>query len=1128
MQFTNFAFLYEKWPELAGLGTFAEQYMRSDPQSSRMKCRLLAEHLALLTCKHLHYTLADSNFLSMLKELEYSKVLPKSVLNAFHHVRIAGNKAAHALVQDTQHAEETVRATFDLARWWFYFNTGSTQGLPQNFTTPCSQSTPSAQEENTQAQVLQDKTQQLIQENTRLRAEYEKLSGTVQAQMQEQGRHRAFEAADVLQFSEAETRKRLIDTMLSAAGWHVTNKDAVGLEVELADESTFSGTGFADYVLYDDDGTALAVIEAKKTSENPHKGRKQAQGYANALQKAHSEHIRPLIILTNGYETILVDDQGGPRDLEVIGYADRQIYGIPSKESLQYRVRFQRAEMRNPSTIAHRADIAGGKGRIYQLEAIKAVCECFGKKRRRKALIVQATGTGKTRVAVALADVLMRAGFAKRVLFLCDRKELRRQAKNAFTQFLPDHNVKLLGTEKAPAAHVVLATYPGMMQRFQSYDIAWFDLIIADESHRSIYNKYRDLFLYFDALHLGLTATPRHRVSHNTYGMFGCGANDPTYYYEYDRAIEEGTLVDFTPIHVTTKFMREGINTDTISEEEKMRLEEQGIDVEGLEVNPHQLDSQAYNIDTNRLILQNLMQNGLRDASENGPGKSIIFARNHKHAELLGKIFQETFGEYGPDYCAVIDNYNPRAEQLIDDFKTPQKNPIIAVSVDMLDTGIDVPEVLNLVFAKPVKSYVKFWQMVGRGTRLCESLHGPAQNKERFYIFDHWGNCDYFGDDRNHEEAAPSVSLMERLFEARVVLAETALNAYDKPTFERTIPLIRTMLKALPDSNLAIKEKYSQKYYVLTAANLEHFEPALVTLLYGELAPLMRHISIRGEKEAFAFDLLMTQLQTEFLLESVHRESLKAKLDVALAGLQTHILAVQEQFPHIKALRSADFWQKPLNDLISALEEKRIALRDIMQYSVSAPVGSSAPTKIVDIADGDVQIRIGGPLRPSTQAMQEYHKRVRDILTPYFETHPVLRKLRHADPLSGSDFDQLAALILAQNSDVNLDYLRQFYPSNLELQKELRAIVGMDAQVVAAQFSDFFVKYPGLNALQTRFLQLLQKHIATYGPIGMEKLYTAPFTTMSAQGPEGIFGESQIHDLEQILQTLDKQEQTSA
>lgn len=1108
MQSLNFEFLRQNYPELADLGAFAERYVHSDPSSSGVKSRILAENIALRFCKKLGLSVYDDNFLTLLKELSSAGFNNRAVLNAFHQVRVAGNLGAHGGRQDKAQALETVKNVYALALWWMKTEHPDAI-LPEAFI-PLSESTPSSSSQSVEEEKLR---QELEAENARLRQENLKLTEQQKAAFLAE----ADKAADALKFDERTTRKRLIDAMLLQAGWDVNDADHVGIEVEL-DLPGRDTKGYSDYVLYDDDGTALAVIEAKKTAIDPQAGRVQAKLYADALEAADPAHVRPLIILTNGYETTLVDDTGGPASLRVKGYADRMIFGIPSKTSLNYRVKFQRKNMLDPATLPHRADIAGGPGREYQLEAIKSVAECFGEQRRRKALIVQATGTGKTRVAVTLTELLMQAKFAKRILFLCDRKELRKQAKNAFTQFLPDRSVKTLSRNNDFDADILIATYPAMQRRFQDFDIAHFDLIIADESHRSIYNKYRDIFLYFDALQLGLTATPVKQISRNTYAMFGCQNQDPTYFYEYERAIAEGVLVDFVPIEVTTKFMREGIHYSQLSEEEKRKLEEDGIEWEDVESS--ELDLKTYNKDTNRKILENLMQNGLRDRHENGVGKSIIFARNHKHALLLKELFQEMYPEYGPDYCAVIDNYISHAEDLLDDFKDADKNPVIAISVDMLDTGIDVPEVLNLVFAKPVKSSVKFWQMIGRGTRLCPNLIGDGLDKEKFYLFDHWGNCEYFELEKAKEDAKPSHSLMERLFEARIALAETALQKYDNAAFDQVIALLRQMINSLPDDSLPVKEKYRFKLAVLSGNSLEQFDAATVRTMRQELKPLMRYIPLigAGARAAHGFDLLITEIQKEVFKKSSQLENLKGNLDNLLNSLPVNLDVIRAKFPDIKELKEEAFWQKPQEELVASLEAKRSALRGIMQYSQGQKPPDPLKARVIDVSDSDIIFKPRQPLRHSASEMAAYKKRVHDALAPHFQTDPVLIKLRRGEPITEQELERLASLILTQNAGVSLDLLREFYPVTENLLSALRGIVGMDAKAVRAKFARFHQKYPTLSAMQLQFLTMLHNYIEQNGPVQMQDLYEAPFTHINANGPDGIFTDvAQLDDLMAVI-----------
>ena len=420
----------------------------------------------------------------------------------------------------------------------------------------------------------------------------------------------------------------------------------------------------------------------------PKKVKKQAYDYANGLEQEYG--VRPIIFYTNGYEIYLWNDANGE--------PNRKIYGFYTKSSIEY-MHYKNVHMKKLGGFAPKKEIAGDRG--YQIEAIKRVNERFTSKYR-KSLLVMATGTGKTRVAAAIIDLLVKADWVKRVLFLCDRRELRKQAHNTFKEYLPNLNQVYVSrnTFKDKDKRIYLATYPAMAKYFDSFDVGFFDLVIADESHRSIYNRYRSLFSYFDALQLGLTATPVNFVERNTYELFNCKEKDPTFYYPYELAVEENYLSDFTIIKHTTKFLREGIKYNQMSDEQKNELENQVEDPEIIDYTKYQVDKRIFNKETDREILRNLMDNGMKIEDNTRLGKSIIFARNHKHALLLNELFDEMYPQYGSKFCAVIDNYVDRAEQLIDDFKGQGNNNdlTIAISVDMLDTGIDIPEVVNLVF----------------------------------------------------------------------------------------------------------------------------------------------------------------------------------------------------------------------------------------------------------------------------------------------------------------------------------------------------------------------------------------------------------------------------------------------
>ena len=783
MKSKNFEILRDGWPELAALGGFAEAYAHADPASALVKLRLFAENLTKDIYRDLRLPKPDQpTFVDLLKNPAFSAITPKVVLDKLHALRMHGNKAAHGESVQSRNALWLLQEAYDLARWLFvqYGNGEAASTSPFQPPEPANKGDGAGQSRE-RRQILEKLAAQEAQmdalltelEETRKAATVaEKKAEALQALATS-----ANETANALEFDEATTRTRLIDSLLASVGWNVAageeSTEEVGKEIEVQHQPTDSSIGYADYVLWDDNGNPLAVVEAKKTSVDPERGRHQAKLYADGLEKMHGH--RPVIFYTNGFDIWVWDDAQS--------FPPRKLFGFYSKDSLQYLSNFQRAERKPLDTIEINELIVN---RLYQIEAIKRIGERFTNKHR-KALVVQATGTGKTRVAIALTELLIRAGWVKRVLFLCDRRELRKQAKNAYNDFLSEPIRIVTSRVKRNAnERIFLATYPAMQKVFQSFDVGFFDLIIADESHRSIYNVYGDIFHYFDCHQIGLTATPVDFVTRSTFRLFDCEGQLPTANYDLEQAVKDGFLTPFEVFEHTTQFLREGISLDTLTKEQIEELEEQGEDPSQYDFSSEQVDKIIYNKDTNRAILRNLMENGLRDATGQLPGKSIIFARNHQHAILMRQLFDEMYPQYGGKFCQVIDNYDPRAEQLIDDFKGDGTNDelTIAISVDMLDTGIDIPEILNLVFAKPVKSPVKFWQMIGRGTRLCENLFGPGQHKTVFRIFDHWGNFERFEMGYRPAEPVQSKSVMQLVFEERLTLAETALQRSEIPVFD--------------------------------------------------------------------------------------------------------------------------------------------------------------------------------------------------------------------------------------------------------------------------------------------------------------------------------------------------------
>ncbi|PKN41271.1 MAG: restriction endonuclease subunit R [Deltaproteobacteria bacterium HGW-Deltaproteobacteria-18] len=1097
MESQNFEMLRAKWSHLADLGAFAEQYLYDDPPSALVKLRNYAEQMVLWIYEVVALEMPESqNLYDLLKADVFTRLVDSAVQNKFHIIRKIGNAAAHGRPATVEEAKHVLREAYDLG-CWLYVTAG------QGNVSDCTQFAFPPKISRDQATVLAAKESELQRISELLEEERKKAK---EAKMAVEALKKSAQiASSELKFSEEETRKRLIDLQLAEVGWNVDDSNAVSLEWEISDQPTKTGKGYADYVLWGDDDMPLAVIEAKKTSGDAKVGKKQAECYADGLEKEYGQ--RPVIFYTNGFDIFIWDDHKNQ------GYPERKIYGFYSKDSLQYLVK-QRDVKADLSTVELNRDIAGRK---YQLDAIRNALGIFTDKRR-KGLFVLGTGTGKTRIAVSLTEALSSARWARRILFLCDRLELRKQAKNAFQELTDFPLIEVTSsTYRKREFRVYLATYPAMLKVYQTFDVGFFDLIIADESHRSIYNVYGDIFKYFDSLQIGLTATPRSSISHNTFEMFQCQDQDPTFYYSYDEGVEDDFLCPFELFTHTTKFLRDGIKYRDMTEEQRKELEESGYDSEFFDFEQQQIDKQIYNKDTNRKIIKNLMEYGLRDATEQLPGKSIIFARNHRHAMLIVELFDEMYPQLGGKFCQVIDNYDPRAEQLIDDFKDPDHDLTIAVSVDMLDTGIDVPEVVNLVFAKPLKSYVKFWQMIGRGTRLCKDLYGPGKDKSIFRIFDHWGNFDYFEENATEAEPGTKKSLMQLLFEARIKLAETALQKGELEIFGKVVRLIQKDIIDLPETSINVRDKWRQKRSVEPIEVLERFSPDTAQLLKAEIAPLMQWVNIRGRAEAKAFDMRIALTQNELLVQGSRLEDLKNEIQDQVSLLPMHLNQVRQKAETIKNILKQDFWDSVSFD---GLEEVRSELRGIMKYKERG--GTQPPLiPVIDVKDGDIQFQ----RRKTTLTamdMEAYRRRLHAVLEPLFTENVTLKKIRTGESVSEGEMKSVLSMAVAQVPNVEYDDLLEFYPEAAPLDVILRSIVGMEIEVVKEKFAHFQSKY-WLDPMQSHFLTTLQRIISKNGAIKVAQLYDAPFTDLHANGLDGVFhdNDEQIDAIIDIVTTFD-------
>jgi len=1120
MKSVNFEFLREQWPQLASLAGLAELYFHTDPVSSLMKLRTYSEQIVEIVYEQLGLQRPfNPNLINLLNDDSFKDSVPQVVVATLHAIRQHGNKAAHRNEGSEKTALWLTQEAHKLGQWLYLSFTGHNKDEIPAFVEPTPEHFGAKSKSQLQREkkallqkmkIQEDKMQQLLDELEIVRKESivakaseEELKAKIKA---------AQSSVSVLDFNEEQTRKHLIDTMLAEAGWNIgsgsQSTNDVGKEVEVKHQPTSSGIGYADYVLYDEDGyTPLAVVEAKKTSVDPNVGRQQAKDYADGLEKERGQ--RPVIFYTNGFDIWMWDDA---RD-----YTPRKLFGYYSKDTLRFRIS-QRENTQKLTEVKVDTDIID---RDYQIEAVTRVQEKF-QNRYRKALIVQATGTGKTRVAIALCESLLRAGWVRRILFLCDRRELRKQAKNAFSEFMPDESLFNVSskTYKDKNHKIYLATYPAMMKCYDNFDVGFFDFVIADESHRSIYNRYRELFYYFDAFQMGLTATPVDFVSRNTYQLFECDNKDPTAHYDYEDAVRDGFLTPFEVRTFTTPFLREGIKWSQMTNEQKTELEEQEETPETVEYEQREVDKYIFNKDTNRLIIKNLMEKGIKTDDGSVLGKTIIFARNHNHAILMQNVFDEMYPQYGGNFCRVIDNYDPRAGDLIDDFKGlgKNKNLTIAISVDMLDTGIDVPEAVNLVFAKPIYSYVKFWQMIGRGTRLCKDLFGTGSDKENFLIFDHWKNFEYFDQKYTEsDDASNGKSLQQLLFEDRIRLAETSIESQNADGMEIATGLLYEDVNSLPDKTFAVRDKWREVKTVQNDGVIKAFQPNTRVILKNDIAPLLQWRDISGHQIAYRFDRLCCMLQIDMLKQSSRFHDLRDMMIHQVMGLQINLNPVKAKIATIEKVKSSGFWNEPT---IKDIETVRTELRGIMKYRAFGDGPGPAVPKVIDITE-DTALIEDDVYKPRLQGLQliEYRNRVQSVLLAIMDSSPTLQKIRAGRSITTAELNDLAALVIAQEPDLKLEDLKGYYPEAENIETAIRGIVGLDADAVDKRFTAFIQKHK-LNSTQIRFLDLLKNFIARHGGIEIDDLYDSPFTSFSSEGLDGVFDEDLAEELIQLIESF--------
>ena len=937
---------------------------------------------------------------------------------------------------------------------------------------------------------LREKTHKLIDEKdkeiARLLAELQQKSKEITANKEELKAEREFNPEDL---SEYATRKKYIDVDLKLLGWKFSQsarKDCVEEEMPVVDMPRKSGTGegFVDYVLWGKDGSPLALIEAKRTFKDAKKGTHQAWLYANCIEEMTGH--RPIIFNTNGYDYFIWDDLTGPQ---------RRVSSVFARDDLQRMVN-RRHSRKKLSEIEIDDRITD---RYYQKQAIRAVCDNIEKGHMRS-LLVMATGTGKTRTASSLTDVLSRGRYITNTLFLADRTALVRQAKDDFKNYLPHMSLcNLLSNKDDRNARIVFSTYPTMLNAIDStrnedgsrlFTPAHFDLIIVDESHRSIFKKYRAIFEYFDAFLLGLTATPRADVHKSTYEFFEVEKNVPTFAYDYDTAVnKDHVLVPFHNIEVSTKFLSEGITYDELSAEDKERYEEDFTDEDGYmpdEIPAPEINKFIFNQHTVDSVINDLMKNGLRDESGIRLGKTIIFAQNRHHAQYIVDRFNALYPEYKGEFCKRVVHDDDYVQDLILQFKNPAKNPYIAVSVDMLDTGIDVREIVNLVFFKRVRSKIKFWQMIGRGTRIRPDLFGPGKHKECFYIFDYLGNFEYYREHKHGAEASENISLQASIFEKRVKLifhlqAEAFMGEEYKNFREALAGEVSKQLAMLSPERIDVQlkrkhvDKFNNKGAFICLTERDKFE------LIENIADL---VSMDDQDEkAVEFDNVMYGLMIAHLEGSKGFTRLKNMTIVKSTILlkKTTIPQVEAKVPVLKEVIEDEFWEKP--DILS-FERIRLELRGLMKFAVS----DSPQVIYTDLEDVETG-RTEAKEFEVNYDLENYKMKVNKYIEEN-KNNIAIHKLRNNIPLTKADYKILEKIFTGELGTKE-DYETNFKDTPFGLL--VRRIAKMERDAAMKAFSAF-INEQNLNADQIAFVMKVIDYIEQNGFVdNVAELTRPPF-----------------------------------
>ncbi|EGF33523.1 Type I restriction-modification system, restriction subunit R [Oxalobacteraceae bacterium IMCC9480] len=1128
---SNFAFLQSEWPSLHSAATKAEGMANTDARTSCFYARRTLELAMAWLYKHdpaLRLPYQD-HLSALIHEPGFRTAAGDAVFTKAKLIKDLGNLAVHStrtiLRTDAGTAtRELFHVCYWLARTYgqrarpapdLRFDPGLIP-VPTLATTPSAQSVDQLQMLEKQLRERDEKLSVLLSARTKLDDELQALRAEVAAVKKANTAQ-----PDTHDYSEAQTRDYFIDLLLKEAGWQLTK---LNIEIEVSGMPNSQGKGFVDYVLWGDDGKPLALVEAKSTRKDAKVGQQQAKLYANCLQAQYGQ--RPVIFYSNGYEHWIWDDAS---------YPPRAVQGFFKKQELALLIQRRTSRKKLAEAVINPAIIE----RYYQNRAVRRIGATFEADNQRKALLVMATGSGKTRTVIALADLLMRCNWAKRILFLADRVALVKQAVNAFKTHLPDSSPVNLVAEKHTDGRVFVSTYPTMMGLIDDaadgqrrFGVGHFDLIIIDEAHRSVYQKYRVIFDYFDAMLVGLTATPKDEIDHNTYGLFDLESGVPTDVYGLEEAVSEGYLVPPRAMSVPLKYQREGIRYQELSDDEKEQWDALEWDEDGNipdAVESAALNKWLFNTDTVDKVLGHLMTRGEKVAGGDRLGKTIVFAKNNAHADFIAERFNSNYPHYKGAFARVVTYKTEYAQSLIDEFSIKEGMPHIAISVDMLDTGIDVPEVVNLVFFKVIRSKTKFWQMIGRGTRLCPDLYGPGQDKQFFNVFDYCQNLEFFNQELPPENGRAPVPLGTRLFRARldmvaaldnrhaagIEVAEVRVAYGDQLTDEQLrtelTSFLHQQVAAMNLDNFVVRPRRKSVEKFARLASWQTLDSDSLQELSEQVADLPTAL-LDNDEEAKRFDMLVLRTQLAVLQAQPDFMGLRANMQAIASALESQesIPAIKAQMVLIQLVASDEWWEDVTIAMLESARKKLRALIKLIEKSKKNIVYTDFEDELGECTT------IVLPGVSTGMNLARFKDKARQFLRAH-DSHLSLQRLRRNQPLTASDLDELGKMLLQAGGSAAL--IEQATEQSHGLGVFIRSLVGLEREAALLAFNDF-INGSTATPNQIEFIDLVVQELTQNGVMAADRLYQTPFIDINPQGPDGIFPSAQVDQLIRVLSDI--------